>query len=627
MRGKEKYRPYLDMLLLFLLAMLPRVILIFTVGGALRTPMDEMSTMSAGAYMAGLDWTEATAFGKHYYGGGMTILMAPLFRMISEPQALYRACLLFCAVLQSLAAPVAYHILRKYLRVQKKAYLYLASLAAAFLMVNRALVVYNEHMLVLVSWLVALLLCRLVSESRKEKPDYRMQAVYSVVLMLLLSYSLTLHTRAKTLWIALVILVILYFLLYKKWLVAKLPALLSGVAGYWLAGRFIYWSKTTLWLWQEGMELKNTAVHLNLTAELLTSPVSWQGWFATVIGQIHTSVIFTGGFSAAAITLLMIYICKNGKDIFIKKKRPVVDNPEQFAVKPYLLVLSTFFLMCIGATILAQSITWLFRVQGELLNNPYGTNAYGYKAFTYFRYYGAYMGPFFLAALGYMYHYRTYLKKYLPAVFAVFAGMQVLFLCVVLPHISKNMVASEVYWPFGLHKSFDDRMRCLVYLAGVLVCSISFLAMFVCMWKGKRTVPVAILLVLLVYQYTYNGVYYDGANMERYHERAEAGCSLILDLEEKGYELPEELYVTGYRASQSQKPLYTYQFMLNRHKMLPGEPDGSVEEAIVFCAKQNYQKLLKEGYQYAVLDEDECVYVKGGDYISMMEDYGLVFSE
>lgn len=67
--------------------------------------------------------------------------------------------------------------------------------------------------------------------------------------------------------------------------------------------------------------------------------------------------------------------------------------------------------------------------------------------------------------------------------------------------------------------------------------------------------------------------------------------------------------------------------MLNCHKMLPGEPDGSVEEAIVFCAKQNYQKLLKEGYQYAVLDEDECVYVKGGDYISMLEDYGLVFSE
>lgn len=627
MRGKEKYRPYLDMLLLFLLAMLPRVILIFTVGGALRTPMDEMSTMSAGAYMAGLDWTEATAFGKHYYGGGMTILMAPLFRMISEPQALYRACLLFCAVLQSLAAPVAYHILRKYLRVQKKAYLYLASLASAFLMVNRALVVYNEHMLVLVSWLAALILCRLISESRAEKPDYRKQAVYSVALMLLLSYSLTLHTRAKTLWIALVILVILYFLLYKKWLVAKLPALLSGVAGYWLAGRFIYWSKTTLWLWQEGMELKNTAVHLNLTAELLTSPVSWQGWFATVIGQVHTSVIFTGGFSAIAITLLMIYICKNGKDIFIKKKRPVVDNPEQFAVKPYLLVLSTFFLMCIGATILAQSITWLFRVQDALLNNTYGTRAYGYKAFTYFRYYGAYMGPFFLAALGYMYHYRTYLKKYLPAVFAVFAGIQVLFLCLVLPHITKNMVASEVYWPFGLHKSFDDPMRGMVYLAGVLVCCISFLVMFVALCKGRRMVPAALLLVLVVYQYVYNGVYFDGSYAERYHTRADAGCELILNMEKAGCELPEELYVTGYKENQTQKPLYTYQFLLNRHKLIPGKPEGSVEKAIVFCAKQKDQNLLKEGYQYAVLDEDECVYVKGGEYISMMEDYGLVFSE
>lgn len=614
------------MLLLFLIAMVPRLLLIFTVAEPLRTPMDELSTMSAGAYMAGLDWTRATQFGNHYYGGGMTILMAPLFRFISEPVALYRACLVFCAVVQSLVAPVAYRILRKYLGIQNRTYLYPASLAAAFLMVNRTLVVYNEHMLILVSWLAALALCRLVSEAQKEKQSYRTQAVVSVALMLLLSYSLTLHTRAKTLWIALVILVILYFLLYKKWLVAKLPALVSGVAGYWLAGRFIYWSKTALWLWHEGVDLRNTAVHLNLSKELLLSPVSWQGWFSTVIGQIHTSITFTGGFSAIAITLLVIYICSNGKDIFVKRKRPVTENPEQLAVKPYLLVLGSFFMMCIGATILAQSITWLFRVQDALLINTYeGASTYGYKAFTYFRYYGAYMGPFFLAAMGYAYHYRTYLKKYLPAIFAVFAGMQLLFVCVVLPHISKNMVASEVYWPFGLHKSFDDPMRCRVYLMGLLVSGIAFLVMFFCMYRGNRIIPMAVLLALLVYQYTYNGVNYDGANIERYSAKAEAGYELISGMEEAGYELPEELYVTRYRANQSQKPLYTYQFLLNRHRILPGEPEESVEEAVIFCPKQKYKKLLKAGYQCAVLDENECVYVKGERYIAMMEEYGVVF--
>ena len=625
MKEKKKDRQWLDMLLLFLIAMVPRLILIFTMAESLRTPMDEMSTMSAGAYMAGLDWTRSTQFGNHYCGGGMTILMAPIFKLISEPMALYRACLVFCAAVQSLVAPVAYRILRNYLGIQKKPYLYPASLAAAFLMVNRALVVYNEHMLVLVSWLIALVLCRLVREAGKEKPDRRIQAGFSVLLMALLSYSLTLHTRAKTFWIALVLLILLYYLLYKKWLVAKLPALLSGIAGYWLAGRFIYWSKTALWLWHEGVELKNTAVKLNLSKELLTSPVSWQGWFSTVIGQVHTSVIFTGGFSAIAITLLVIYICSNGKDIFVKRKRPVTESPGQLEVKPYLLVLATFFMMCIGATILAQSITWLFRVQEALLESPYGSGAYGYKAFTYFRYYGAYMGPFFLAAMGYLYHYRIYLKKYLPAVFAVFAGMQLLFLCVVLPHISKSMVAAEVYWPFGLHKSFDDPMRCRVYLMGVLVCCLAFLVMFFCLYRGKRILPVAVLLALLVYQYAYNGMYYDGANMERYSAKAKAGCELVLGMEEAGYELPEELYLTGYRMSQSQKPLYTYQFRLNRHRLLPGEPETSVEEAVVFCGKQNYKKLLKAGYKCAVLDEDECVYVKGERYLSMMEEYGLDF--
>ena len=330
MKMNETYRRRIDMLLVFLLAMAPRLILIFTVSDPLRTPMDEMSTMSAGAWAAGLDWTKAAEYGGRYYGGGMTILMAPLFWMFSNPVALYRACLVFCAVLQSLAAPIAYHILNVHMKVEKKIYLYLASLAAGFMMVNRALVVYNEHMLILASWLTALILCKLIAEDRKERRDYRKQAAYSVVLMVLLSYSLTLHTRAKTLWIALVLLVLLYFLMYKRWLVAKIPALVSGITGYWLAGQFIYWSKTTLWLWQEGEELKNTAVNLNLSVKLLLSPASWQGWFATVLGQVHVSVIFTGGFSAVAIALMMIYICKNGKVIFFKKqKHPVTENSGQ----------------------------------------------------------------------------------------------------------------------------------------------------------------------------------------------------------------------------------------------------------------------------------------------------------
>lgn len=55
MKMNETYRRRIDMLLVFLLAMAPRLILIFTVSDPLRTPMDEMSTMSAGAWAAGLD--------------------------------------------------------------------------------------------------------------------------------------------------------------------------------------------------------------------------------------------------------------------------------------------------------------------------------------------------------------------------------------------------------------------------------------------------------------------------------------------------------------------------------------------------------------------------------------------
>ena len=141
MKENQKSRYDIELMLLFLAAMLPRLILIFTVADPVRTPMDELSTMSAGAYMAGLDWTKATEFGNHYYGGGMTILMAPLFKLIKDPVVLYRACLVFCAVLQSLVAPVACQIMRKYLNIRDRGFRCLASLAAAFLMVNRAMLV------------------------------------------------------------------------------------------------------------------------------------------------------------------------------------------------------------------------------------------------------------------------------------------------------------------------------------------------------------------------------------------------------------------------------------------------------------------------------------------------------
>lgn len=67
---------------------------------------------------------------------------------------------------------------------------------------------------------------------------------------------------------------------------------------------------------------------------------------------------------------------------------------------------------------------------------------------------------------------------------------------------------------------------------------------------------------------------------------------------------------------------------MNRHKLIPGKPEGSVEKAIVFCAKQKDQNLLKmKVISTLCWTKMNCVYVKGGEYISMMEDYGLVFSE
>lgn len=610
----------INMLLVFCIVFIVRLIFIALYAMPLRTPMDELCTISTGVYFGGKDWTALTSFSKYYYGGGFTIMFAPLFKMIESPFAIYKIMLSVCAVLQSISAPISYYILNKCLKINNKIYLFLAAITSSFMVVTRTMEVYNEHMLIAISWLSALILVKLI----QNLDNYKKKSIYSVLLMLLLCYSLTVHTRAKTMLIALIVVVAAYFIAYRKWLLAKIPGAISLVIGYFLANRFVFYIKTNVWLWKEGDYLKNTSVSFGgLQFEDLLSPVSWQAWLDIILGQINTITIFTGGVSLIIIVILVKCIWLKLVEIFSKSKKLFVEDDILINIEPYFLTIGTFFFLCIGATIFAQSFTWLKGVMMSLEESAYATNAYDYKAITYIRYMGPYLGPIFMVGIGYIYHYKEKLKALFWPFILTYGITQVIWVVYIIPHIYQNRTASEVFWAFGLQK-FQDDTTLKTYMAGVAVSLIIFFAAAFLYRAKKVFIPLCILCVLFIYEYAYGAVYWDNAWAEKYIVRADYGYNLIGELESNGETLPDEIYVKD-TTSGVQKRVYTYQFLLNQYTIIPQVPDKSIAEAIVFCNKPNYEELIENGYKWSKIDDDEYLYVKGEKYISMFENLDVLF--
>ena len=619
-----------DKLIVFLAAFIPRMILIICFAGIFRTPMDEMSTLSTGAYFGGKDWTALTTYARFYYGGGFSILFAPLYRAL-DSVTVYYIILSVCAALQSISAPISYTVLQRFLKIENRKYLIVTSLACSYLVATRAMMVFNEHIIIGCVWVCVYLLCKLTE-------DGKYKAGYTVALMALLSYMLTTHTRTKVIWIAFVMVVLCYRILYKKWLVSVIPAIVSGVAGYFLAGRFNNFVKTVIWDWQEGEFLRNANVRINLRLSDLKDPVSWQGISSIISGQLNTVLIFTGGIAAIFLTLLIYFYCDTIKawfqERFVSKASGEDALPEDEAktviktISPYLIVISLVFLLCTGAMIAAQSVTWLSKVMGVLQTSTFASKAYNYKALTYIRYMGPFLGPVFLCGAALVYHKKEKLRSYLLPSTAAVLILQFIWAGFVLPHIYRNRATSEVCTAFGGYDIVNSTalMGLKVYLPASIVLVIIFTICIVCYYRRRILLPMALALCLFVYEYAYGAIFWDGSYVGRYGSRADAGVQLIRQIEEdENYsgDLPEEIYVFD-GVSGVQKRFYTYQVQLDNYTILVDRPQDESRH-IVFSRTRRDEELLERGYKVGKMDKNEFVYVNDPVYQEMFEAQGIIF--
>lgn len=193
---KKKNKSYLEYIGVFLFAVLPKIWLAMQTY-PLKTFSDEVATIASAASLAGYDWS-AVVSQAGYYGAGFYWIFAPVFMLTDDPIIIYRALLIGCSIVQALVAPICYYMLGYYFKMEDKKSRVLVSLCCSYLVMTRATILFNEHILILLVWIAVLLLAKL--------HEYREHAWkkrgYTVLLMFVFAYSMTIHTRMLTFWIA-----------------------------------------------------------------------------------------------------------------------------------------------------------------------------------------------------------------------------------------------------------------------------------------------------------------------------------------------------------------------------------------------------------------------------------------
>ena len=105
-----------------------------------------------------------------YYGFGMSILATPLMQWIKDPVILYRTPVSLHRSIRECERVICFYLIKRVFGItdEKKALLMTATIS--YVTVVRTTVFYNEHMLMLISWCICLVLAKLVlTEEPKKK--------------------------------------------------------------------------------------------------------------------------------------------------------------------------------------------------------------------------------------------------------------------------------------------------------------------------------------------------------------------------------------------------------------------------------------------------------------------------
>ena len=601
--GKMQTAGYL--ILSFLICLIPRLLFLKDVY-PLNVTGDETFMFMPAATWAGLDWS-GNAGSYRYYGYGFVALLTPLFKYIESPVGLYRIIVGFMILFQALVGPISYHIMKKYFSMKNNLLTVAVSVACSYLVFLRAVYVYNEFIYDLFVWLIFLCLLELL-QNQKNKVK---KAVLTGILMVLLVYEMTIHSRAVALWIALAVTVLFYLWVYRRCILSIPVTFILGGIGYFFSQKGIDYIVNMFTNAASSSEIGNTSVSFSISS-IFTSVKAGIGWIYIVLGQINSMLLVTGGVAIIGATLGCHMLWKS-----LFRKKEIVEGA--YLTRNYFLVF-TFGLAASAITILGQAFSWL---PGVIQTIESGQATDGMRAVTYLRYYGIYFVPVFMLGIVWCVQNKNKLRAYLIPIGLITLVLEGFWTVFIVPYISDFNGTSWDSNVFSLTKGWEDTIRIRSYLPAIAI-TVIFLAVFcVLILKRKYTLSIVLLCVLLVYSYGFNCIYHEGERGQINYSYVDKSYEIFQKLKEQV--VPEELYVDNTSFPETGQSLVSQcQFMLKDEKIIAGIP-WNAEKTTIFitCDPRENTHLLKNGFLCARLDKNEYWYVKGEKVQDALKSMGI----
>nr|MCR4648228.1 hypothetical protein [Lachnospiraceae bacterium] len=320
---------------------------------------DRIGDLATPSYLAGLDWADLLSQ-TNYYGYGMKWLLFIFFKITDDPYLIYLWTLIFYAVLISVFYSVIYLSISSTIKER-------LTLNGLMIILPVMACIYSYHpmssepTLFFAMQVLAIILIEL------EKSVGVKKGIYSAITAFWLIYMLTLHERSLAVVFAFCMIVVADRLLSKKFLV-DLRVFLPSVILFYI-GKKILTDRIIDFFWGNST-VKNTSALPSISPlVMLTSFKHIQVVVTSVLSNITCLVLKTYGLYFIVLLIVLVFAW----NILSRK----FDREDYLKYRVYYIIAFVSFLS------LMITLAGLSLKSNRI---PSG-NMYGYKNFTYVRYY------------------------------------------------------------------------------------------------------------------------------------------------------------------------------------------------------------------------------------------------
>lgn len=543
---------------------------------------DNMGSLVLPATLAGRDWSGLLEKLK-YYGWGYYIFFTPVFALTHDPVVIYTVVCVVNIIVLGLVSVLIYTAALKFFALEKSVFTVILAIVSSLYVRFFAWNFTAELPSLLVVWLTVWLLLKAYSAMGSLKRTI----LYSILTALFVTYSYNIHTRLIILLPAIMITCLLFWVVYRKWFMNFPVFLISSGFGYLAARTLKAEVISRLWKVPSINDLHNATTNVShylsgfnstykVVLDILMS--NWQKLNLDTYGVMMICVVITVPFLYTTI-------------FHTKKTEDGTEN--QFISEKVFILICAFGVSLIG-TLTALP---LYYASGITKGVELGTVNSAFSAFVYIRYYYIYFGPIAVAAIVLLQKNIVVitLRKYICglvgiiflAVYILSGGLSHLYFSYNVDEFYyADVIKGRPYWNFGI-----SVILLLIIFSGSLL-------LFKC---NKMSLYVSVLFLINVVPKLNisQGTFFDIIPCVE----GNATYAIISEAE-KSCELPSYFYGLGSGR---------LQFMLNWKKMYHILPPEYDEEAIVISERKDSEgteTLRQSGYQYFVLDENECMWIK-----------------